>query len=149
MTERKLTADERIAAAAARRTDRAEAEAAARKEQFADDLEAIEAIEVKLGARVRCSAQVPNFVDGLPAVVGVRAPSASEHKRFLATIGKAEKNPDLKLSAVTSLGASCWVYPPDKSTQSAMIESNAGLLLSIGNFAYSLGDVELAAEGKE
>jgi hypothetical protein len=148
-TTKHLTADQRIAASAARRAERAEAEADARKEQFADDLEAIEAIEAKLGARVRYSAQVSNFVPGLPVIVGVRPPEPAEHKRFVKMVNANGNNADAKIAAVAQLAQLCWVYPEDKFTRDAMVQANAGLISSVGNFAYSLGDVELKDEGKE
>jgi len=146
--DKKLTAEERIAASAARRAAKAEAETKARTEQFADDLEAIEALEEKLGERVRYSAQVKQYVPGLPVVVGVRAPATAEYKRLVSMVNKS-KDADAKVMAVNTLAQSCWVYPEKKETRDAMIEANAGLLSSVGNFAYSLGEVELKDEGKE
>lgn len=143
------TADERIAAINARRAAKAEAESEARKEQFADDLEAIEALEEKLGVRIRYSSQVKQYVPGLPVVVGVRAPEPSEHKRLVSLVNRSGNNADAKVAAVAQLAHSCWVYPEDKGLREAMIAANAGLLSSVGNFAFSLGEVELKEEGKE
>ncbi len=144
-----LTPAQRIAASNERREARAKAEAEQREAQFADDLEAIEALEIKLSVRVRHSAQVKQYVAGLPVVVGVRAPDPSEHKRLVSMVNRSNNNGDAKVAAVATLAQSCWVYPEDKPTRDAMIEANAGLLSSVGNFAYSLGEVELKEEGKE
>lgn len=144
-----LTPAQRIEAAKKRAADKAVVEAKAREAQFADDLEAMEAIEAKLGIRLRYSAEVKQYVQGLPVVVGVRAPEPAEHKRLVSMVNKNGSNADAKVSAVATLAQSCWVYPEDKETRDAMIEANAGLLSSVGNFAYSLGEVELKAEGKD
>jgi hypothetical protein len=144
-----LTAAQRIEAANKRRAEKVEAEAKAREEQFATDLEAIEALEAKLGVRLRYSSQVRNFVPGLPVIVGVRSPEPAEHKRLVSMVNRSNNNGDAKVAAVATLAQSCWVYPEEKLTRDAMLDANAGLLSSVGNFAYSLGEVELKEEGKE
>ncbi len=145
----KLTAAERIAAATERRAVKADAEAEAREEQFATDLEAIEALEAKLGVRVHYSKQVRTYVPGLPVVVGVRAPDAAEYKRMLSMVSRSKDNGDAKVAAVLTLAASCWIYPEEKATRDAMVDANAALLASVGNFANSLAEVELKEEKNE
>ncbi len=142
------TAAQRIDAVNARRAAKAEAETKAREEQFATDLEAIEALEEKLGQRVSYSSQVRAFVPGTPVVVGVRAPDPSEYKRLVSMIAKNGNHGDAKVAAVIQLAEVCWVYPADKPTRDAMVEANAGLLASVGNFANTLAEVELKEEGK-
>lgn len=144
-----LTPAQRIAAANDRRAAKAEAEANAREAQFATDLEAIEALEEKLGVRVHYSKQVRTFVPGLPVVVGVRAPDPGEYKRLLSMISRAGGNGEAKVSALLVLAQQCWVYPEDKGTRDAMADANAALLASVGNFANTLAEVELKEEGKE
>lgn len=140
------TAAERIAAAHDRRAAKADAEVAKREEQFATDLEAIEALEEKLGVRVHYSAQVRTFVPGLPVVVGVRAPDPAEYKRLFSSINRAQGNGDAKVAALLMLGNACWVYPEEKAARDAMVEANAALVASVGNFANTLAEVELKEE---
>jgi hypothetical protein len=91
---------------------------------------------------------VKTFVAGLPVVVAVRAPDAAEMKKMVTMVNKNKDHVDAKIAAVRDLAEVCWVYPEDKETRKAMCEANAGLHSSIGNFAYSLGEVELKEEGK-
>ncbi len=142
------TAAERIQAATDRRAAKADAEATAREEQFATDLEAIEALESKLGLRIYYSKQVRTFVAGLPVVVGVRAPDPNEYKRMFSMVNRTGGNGDAKVSALLTLAQACWVYPEDTATRAAMTEANAALLASVGNFANTLAEVELREEGK-
>ncbi len=144
-----LSAAERIQASNDRRAAKADAEAAAREEQFASDLEAIEALEDKLGIRVHYSKQVRTFVPGLPVVVGVRAPEPAEYKRMFSFMNKTGGSGDAKISALLTLAEQCWVYPEDKSVRDAMTSANAALLASVGNFANKLAEVELQETGKE
>lgn len=142
------TAADRIAAASDRRAAKAEAELAAREEQFATDLEAIEALEEKLGLRVHYSKQVRTFVPGLPVVVGVRAPDPDEYRRMFSLVNRSGGNGDAKVSALMTLANACWVYPVDPAARIAMSKANAALLASVGNFANTLAEVELREEGK-
>lgn len=143
-----LTAAQRIAASEERRAEKADAEAEAREEQFATDLEAIEAIESKRGIRIYYSKQVRTFVPGLPVVVGVRAPDPAEYKRMFSMVNKSGGNGDAKVAALMTLAEACWVYPEDGAARTALIEANAALLASVGNFANTLAEVELREEGK-
>lgn len=143
------TAEQRIAEAMARRQQKNDEEKAARAEQHANDLEAIEALEAELGHKINPSKQVQQFKAGLPVIVGVRSPSAAEYKRMFAKVNSAGQNANAKVAAHTELARSCWVYPKDEAQREAMIEANSGLLASIGNFANKLAEVELAEEGKE
>lgn len=146
-----LTPAERIAASTERRTKAAEAEKKAREEQFATDLEAIEALESKLGLQLRYSSQVRQFVPGQPVVVGVRAPAPVEYKRLMSLMNRKDASGDAKVAALIQIAQECWVYPDpitDKESRDAMIEANAGLLASIGGFVNSLAEVELKEEGK-
>jgi len=144
-----LTAAERIAAAQERRTKKTDAEASAREEQFATYLEAIEQLEAKLGIRIRYSNQIRTFVPGMPVVVGVRAPEPAEYKRLLSQVSRSNGNGDAKVAGIIALGHACWVYPEDKATRDAMIEANAALVASVGNFANTLAEVELKEEKNE
>lgn len=141
-----LTAVERIAASTERRAKLAEAEIKARTEQFADDLEAIEALEAKLGIRIRYSQQVRTFVPGLPVVVGVRAPDPAEYKRMFSSVNRSGGNGDAKVAALLLLANACWVYPEEKAVRDQLVEANAALLASVGNFANTLAEVELKEE---
>ncbi len=141
-----LSAEQRIAAANKRRSDKADAEAKARTEQFATDLEAIEALETKLAIRIHYSEQVRTFVPGLPVVVGVRAPETGEYKRFLSKMNNTKGHSDAKVAALLELAHACWLYPEEKATRESMAEANAALLASVGNFANTLAEVELKEE---
>ncbi len=146
------TAEERIQEVTARRAAKEDAELAARREQFANDLEAIEELEKSKGIRIRYSKQVRTFVPGLPVVVGVRAPDVAEYKRLVSKVNRANGNGDAKVAALIELANACWAYPDptdDKAKRDAMVEANAGLLASVGNFANTLAEVELKEEGKE
>jgi hypothetical protein len=148
MTVRKSAAD-RIREAGERRAAKVDAEVKAREEQLAADVEAIEALEEKLGIRIHASKQVRQFVVGLPVVVGVRAPDAAEYKRMFSGVNRSNGNGDAKVAAHTMLANACWVYPQDAATRDAMLAANGGLLASVGNFANKLAEVELEEEGKE
>lgn len=145
---RTMTAAERIQASEDRRAKKAEAEGKERQEQFATDLEAIEALEAKLGHRVFYSQQVRTYVPGLPVIVGVRAPDTGEYKRMYSMVQKNGNNGDAKVAALMTLAQACWVYPEEAAMRTAMLEANAALLASIGNFANTLAEVELKEEGK-
>ncbi len=56
----------------------ADAEAKAREAQFVADRLAMHALGKARGVKVHYSAQVRQYVSGLPVVVGVRAPEAAE-----------------------------------------------------------------------
>lgn len=146
---RALTPEERIAASAERRAKAADAEKAARLEQFATDLEAIEALEMKLGLHLRYSSQVRQYVPGQPVVVGVRAPAPAEYKRLMSLMNRKDASGDAKVAALIQIAQECWVYPEDKASRDAMTEANAGLLASVGGFVNSLAEVELKEAGKD
>jgi hypothetical protein len=142
------TAAERIAASEERRAKKATAEATAREEQFANDLEAIEKLEDELGIGLRYSSQVKTYVPGLPVVVGVRAPEPGEYKRFQSKMNRQNVTGDQKVAALIELAQMCWKYPADKDTRDAMVEANTALLSSVGQFVNSLAEVEIKEEGK-
>lgn len=144
----KLTPAQRIEAIEKKKQAREAAEAAAREDQYATDREAISDLEEKLGINIHFSKQVRQFVAGMPVVVGVRAPSEAEYKRLFSQINRSNGNGDAKVAALTMLAQVCWVYPEDAATRKSMVESNSGLLVSVGNFANKLAEVEIEEEGK-
>jgi hypothetical protein len=123
------------------------AEASARAAQYEADRLAMYALGKARGFKVHHSAQVRQYVRGLPVVVGVRAPDAAEYKRFFQQVQRAG-NADAKIAAHALLAEACWVYPEDKPTRDAMLAANGGLLASVGNFAAALAEVELKEQGK-
>ncbi len=144
----KLTAAQRIAAAEARRQAKTDAEKAAREEQHANDLEAIEALEATLGQKVYPSKQVTQWKAGLPVIVGIRVPTHVEYKRQVSRLNRANGNGDAKVSAQNELANACWVYPEDQATRDEMLQVNSGLIASIGLYVNKLAEAEFTEEGK-
>lgn len=143
-----LTPEQRTAAALKRRAAKNDAETKARAAQFADDIEAIEAIENRDDVELHYSEQVKQFVPGLPVIVGARAPDKTEYKRLLSKMNRQGATGDAKVAALVELAAVCWTYPEDPKVREAMVEANPGLLASLGNFVNSLAEVGIREEGK-
>lgn len=143
------TAAQRIADAQDRRQAKADKEKAARAEQHATDLEAIEALEDKLGQKIYPSKQLTQFKAGLPIVVGIRVPTNAEYKRQVSKLNRANGNGDAKVAAQNEMANACWAYPEDPTTRNEMLEANTGLIASIGVYANKLAEAEFTEEGKE
>ena len=148
MSDQKPTAAERIKAQTDKRNARNATEARAREEQLATDLEAIAVLEEDKGVRIYYSSQVRNYVAGQPVIVGIRAPSEGEYKRLFSKMNNTKGHSDAKVAAHVELADVVWMYPQDPSSRRAMIEANAGLLASVGNFATKLAEVDVEEEGK-
>lgn len=125
---------------------RAELEAK-RAEQYAADLEAVDAYEVEKGVTLDITLRVANFVPGHPTLVGVRTPTELEYKRFFQSVNRAG-NADAKMTAHQQLAACCWVYPEADASRKAMLEANPGLLAVVGNKAIKLAELQAEEEGK-
>lgn len=131
----------------ARRAKRRQAQEAAKEEQYAKDLAAIDEYEQKHNVELDVALRVPDFMEGLPAVVGVM-PRPREYKRFLQ-LAQSAKNDAKKAEALEQLARVAWAYPEDKETREAMLERMPGLLLQIGSRAVKLCEAELSGEGKD
>src|SRR5687768_8755928 len=111
-----------------RRAERKAAAAKAREEQYAKDLEAIDALEVESGEEL-ATLKVATYKPGLPTLVGVKAPSEAYYKRFAQMIRKAGQNLEARAHAQDLLADSCWAYPTDADTRKAMREAFPGVLV--------------------
>lgn len=131
----------------ARRAKRKDAAEKARVEQYGKDLEAIDALEVKNGYELDISLRVTNFTVGAPSLVGVRAPSELEYKRFFQSVNRAG-NADARMAAHELLANTCWVYPEDEEARQTLKGANPGLVAGVGNRAIKLGEMQSDAEGK-
>lgn len=148
MSDAPKTLSERRAELEKRRADREAKVQANREEQEVSDREAIDALEEEKGITIHVSQPTRNFAPGVPVVVGVRAPSDAEYKRYFTQVNRSQGHADAKLAAHKMLAEVCWVYPTDPKVRAAMIETNAGLLASVGNFATKLAEVAMEEEGK-
>ncbi len=131
----------------ARRAERKAAAEKARAEQYERDLEAVDELEAKSGSELNISLRVTNFVPGVPCLVGVRAPSELEYKRFFQSVNRAG-NADAKMAAFEQLAKTCWAYPDNEDSRKAMLGANPGLLANVGNLATKLAELQSDAEGK-
>lgn len=120
-----------------------------RAEQYAKDLEAVDALECENPGwgMLDISLRVTNLVPGIPSLAAVRSPKELEYKRFFQQINRAG-NADAKMAAHEQLAKACWVYPADAAERQAMCESNPGLLAGVGNLAIKLAEMQSADEGK-
>jgi hypothetical protein len=131
----------------ARRAERKAATQKAREEQYAKDIEAIDALEIESGEDLE-TLKVNSFKPGLPTLVGVKAPTADYYKRFAQMIRKAGQNLEARAHAQDLLAESCWKYPTDPETRKAMKEAFPGVLVSIAVKAAELAELNSEAEGK-
>lgn len=130
-----------------RRAERKAAAAKAREEQYAKDLEAIDAMEIESGEEL-ATLKVANYKPGLPSLVGVKAPSEAYYKRFAQMIRKSGQNLEARAHAQDLLADSCWVYPKDDDQRKAMKEAFPGVLVSIAVKAAELAELNADEEGK-
>jgi hypothetical protein len=131
----------------ARRAERKAAKEAARGAQYEKDLESVSTLEDVNGYELDISLRVSNFTDGLPSLVGVRAPSELEYKRYFQKLNRAG-NADAKMQAHAEIAKCCWAYPADEDTRKAMMAANPGLMVGVGNLAIKLGEMQTEEEGK-
>lgn len=130
-----------------RRAARKAAAAQAREEQYAKDLEAIDALEVESGEDI-ATLKVSQFKPGLPSLVGVKAPTEAYYKRFAQMIRKSGQNLEARAHAQDMLAESCWAYPNDADQRKAMKEAFPGVLVSIAVKAAELAELNADEEGK-
>lgn len=122
--DKKLSAVERLAA---RERAKAEEDAKAkaeleeqRAEQMLIDLDAFDALELEHGRGRVAKIYPPQFKQGLPAFVIVRAPTALEYKRYSDMYRRAQQDGEKQLAAGELLGKSCLAYPDEKVREEMM-----------------------------
>ena len=131
-----------------RRAARREASAAARDEQHATDLEAIDKLEEEHGDGVLARLNVDRFVPGQPTFIVMRTPTRAAYKRFQDQYAAATKGKGKVLDAHENLARTCWVYPADKAAQDAMLEVLPGIGHAISVHAQQLVEAQASDEGK-
>jgi len=137
----------KIAEIEARRNARKAALSSDREEQFAKDLEALDALEVEHGDGVVARLDVDHFVKGHPTFVVVRAPTGIQYKRFADMVTRAGEQATKRREATDMLAQSCWLYP-DEAQRKEMLEHFPGLLPAISLRAMQLAEAKAADEGK-
>lgn len=125
-----MTAAERIAALEARRTAMQAAEAEARAEQQAADLESLVELESLHGFGRIIRVDLSSWRAGSATMVAARIPLGSEavYRRFEQTVARAKKDSGDALAAGTLLATACLVYPADKDLLAATIDAAPGIL---------------------
>lgn len=146
------TADQRIAAAQARRERlRAEQEAAL-KEQQATDLEALADLEAEHGfdrvLRIDLVGWKPGV--GAAALLAVRVPEGRESvvKRFEQTVATSKERTPTNLQALKTLGEACVVYP-DRKSQRDLYDATLELAPAILSKAGELVIKAVQGRGEE
>lgn len=145
--------EKRMAVLQERKAKRDEEKKAKRELQIVHDLEAIEAMADEKHIEIDTRFRVRQMVEGCPVVIGVRAPSDLEWKRYLQKVQGAAELKGIavaqgKTAAHAELGKVCWVYPAEDETRKALLAVNAGLVTSVGNLAAELAALEAEEEGK-
>lgn len=127
-----------IAEKEARRAERKAATAAARAEQYAKDLEQIDALEEEHGEDRIAVLTMPSFRQGLPTVVVAGTPQPLVYKRFKQQIVSASDDASRRTDAMDLLATSCLLYP-DKETYAKMREAWPAIHDGLGLEAVKLG----------
>lgn len=131
----------------AARATRREAAKAARDEQRLKDLEALDALELEHGdGRVK-DLDLPAFVAGLPTLVVVRTPQATEYKRFRDQQRRAGGKGEESGKSMDLLATTCVAYP-DPETYKRVCDAFPGTHDAAGLAAIKLAEAKGAAEGK-
>ena len=128
----------------ARRAARKASIKAARDEQYAKDIEQVDKLEVEHGDDRVSVLNMVSFVQGLPTLVVLRTPSASEYNRFRTQVRKANGKATLVGEAKDLLASSVRLYP-DAETYERMREAWPSVHDNVGAEAIRLGE----AEGKD
>ena len=122
----------------------------ARAEQYAKDLEALDALEQEHGDESVAALEVSGFVKGLPSIVVVKSPGGTPlYKRYTDMVRKAGKNPEGLGKAQELLGEACIVYPSDDETRKAMFDAFPGTKVSAYVRAIKFVELESADEKKD
>lgn len=129
-----------------RRAARKAAAKVARDEQYAKDLEALDALEVEHGDGKVSVCELPAHTPGLPTMVVVRCPDPKVHKRFTDMVHKAQKHGDYG-PASNLLADACVAYP-DAATYTKVREVCPGIHASVAERAVKLSQAKAVDEGK-
>ena len=132
----------------ARRAARKAQTKAAFEEQYATDLEALDALEVEHGdhAVATYKLDADRWKPGLPTLVVVHVPE-SAYNRFRGMVRKAKDNAEARGAAADLLADSCVAYPA-RETYSAMRAAYEGLHDNVTIIASKLAEGKSADEGK-
>jgi hypothetical protein len=114
-----------------------------REEQYARDLEAVDALEVEHGDSNVAVLEIP-FTPGLPVLAAVRTPTDAETKRYRSRL--REKNADAAVAA-EEVGLSCVVYPKGEALES-VLSARPGLRVQLGTEALGLATAKAKADEK-
>lgn len=126
-----------------KRQDRKLILAKQRDEQYAKDLEAIDALEVEHGDTNIAILEVP-FTLGMPVLAAVRTPTDPETKRYRSRV--QAKNADTA-AASEEVGMSCVVYPTGDVLE-ALLQARPGVRVQLGTSALGLATATAKAEEK-
>jgi len=150
MTDQAKLAQDTIDEIEERRAKKRKERDAAEAEQFAIDLEALEALEDEHGIGVIGSVKTARFVPGLTTRVFFKPPTEAQYNRYTEQYGRAtdKKSTGGQRDALKLLAQSCWVYPKEDEIRKALVEAFPGLLVSVGLEVAKAGEAERAEEGK-
>jgi hypothetical protein len=131
------------------RADRKAGLAVQREEQYAKDLDALDALEVEHGDGNVKQVNIKSWSPGIPTFVVVRMPSGIEFKRFQDTVKmtKDGKHGD-HIKGANQLADVCVVYPKGED-YSKVRESNPGVHIVAGTVASDMSAAEAKEEGKD
>jgi hypothetical protein len=129
------------------RLARKEALAQARAEQYAKDLDRLNALEIERGDENVAAVEIGRYSPGLVTMVVVRALSKHELRRFRDRTRGEKSN---AASAAEEAAESALLYPErDSAEWSALVDAVPGVLVRAGVAAVQLAAGLDAAEGKE
>lgn len=148
MSESETTVMDPVEAIEKRRAERKARLEDQRKQQLAIDLEAIDALEERLGDSNVAVIELP-FTPGMPALAAVRCPTKHEIKRYQDEI--RPRNVEGKLGnaseAMQLLGRVCLAYPESEAL-AKLLDARPGLPTQAGTEAMTLSKGRAEAEGK-
>lgn len=140
--------DEELARIDAARAERRAAHSDRRKKQLIIDRAALLSLEDEHGFDNVSALSMSRYVDGLPALVVVRAPTSAEYKRYVQMVRRAkQEDNEGRAKAQELLAESCWIYPP-REQQPAVREAFPGVLPSIVLEVTKMAELQNEAEGK-
>jgi hypothetical protein len=140
-----------------KRAERKAANEAARLEQRAKDLEAIDALEQEFGDSNIATLDVP-YSPGLPTMIACRTPNEAEIKRYRHEL-KAKKDGTMgdPVTAAELVAATCRVYPPRGKNGEAsdgdelyrkMLAARPGIHVQLGAEALKLASASAEDRSK-
>lgn len=142
--EQMSTLEQRKAEIEERRAARNALVTSSEEEQYVNDLEAVDAIEAERGPRNVAVLRV-NYVEGLPVLVAVRAPTEHEVKRYRARVKSEDK--DQAIAGAAEIGDCCVVYPT-KEQFAKLLKARPNLAVDCGTQALKLVVARSDSEGK-